>query len=233
MESIVRASELATEEIRLATGVEPRSVVAMRFHKSQIEQADEPISALKSMTRAEVASAAKIKIDVRVGAVAWHQAATGNPALNGPVPLDRISLQFDGDGGVLEIHGSKKTWTEGVFKRMKDELSPIGFQVPVRAFSFLMFPVVLVFVLVGITALPGNEPRADSALDNDTAQAVTISVLAALMVISFAAWILYPTFELIGKGHRSRASRWGKPVAGVVVTLLVGIAGSAIFAALS
>lgn len=231
---LVRATELASDEIRASTGV-PAEIDVEVEEKSGLTNRSPDTTPITSLHPSQLQHVARVAITVTWDHDAWWETRKATKEGDEPParPQDRVRIRVTKYGTTLDVEGDDRTRVEGARVRLAEVLERGG-ATNSPGFHRLWF-----FSLAGLLAFPGTlagvavAQLLGLASSNDRWELAEIAAIVLGAILAYvpggcAAW-LFPPIELFEDGSVGRARRFRKWIIGIVGGLILAVVAGFIY----
>jgi hypothetical protein len=229
---LLRAIELAANEIRASTGVAAKVEVEVE-DRSELTDKQPNTAPLTSLHPSQLERVANVAITVTWDFDEWWEKhAAGKSGPSPPPPEDRVRITVTKYDTTLNVYGDDRTRVEGLRQRLADVLGHGATNSP--PFQRLWFMIVGSWLATVGFFMGFAVPRwLDLATRNnrwEAAEVVGMVLGIALpLLTATGAWWLFPPIELLDEGQAGRARRFRKWIIGIVGGLILAVGGAFLY----
>lgn len=236
---LVRAAELARDEIEVWTGVRSRIRVKSE-DRSGLTETREGIAAITSIHADDLRRLASLVITIEADRDDWWRKVDadrtasrerGEEYSTPDIPSASVSVRITEYGTTLEIEGDERTPVEGLRQRLSHGLERGASNSLNREWiPGLTIPLWFLLTFGGIPLLTDLGLIASSPDRVATDEIVAIGVItAAVGALSWALWWLHPPIELLDDGAVGRTRRFRKWIVGAATAVVLGVIATLVY----
>lgn len=232
---LVRATELAADELRGWTGLDSKIDVRLEDRNGLVEpfHTADAIMALHPNDLHQIVS-----VSVTVTSDPnqwWDRRRRGETTIGESSPDDAVRIRIAKIGTTLEVTGSERTRVEGLLARLSHALGHAATKSPGVPRVALLTPLGLAVTagLIGGPAIARGLGLASLNGKWEVAEIVGMFVVGVLVAaLTVGLWWLYPPIEMLDEGGAGRARRFRKWIIAIIGSLVLAVVSKLLYDAL-